>query len=252
MKISKYSISIFLVLLVCLASFPGLVEAEDFLSFDDLYGEDVDPPVRANDPFEPVNRFTFGFNDLVFSYVLRPVSKTYTAITPDIIERGASNFFDNLNYPVRLAGNLLQGRLKGAWVETGRFAVNTVVGVAGVMTPADHLESFRPIPPEDVGQAFGTWGIGAGPYLVLPFFGPSNLRDLGGMIGDRAVHPLKEPFSLIDDWDWEWRLGLTLTDVIVSTPDILERYEQLRGSSIDPYSAVKNGYTQFRQAAIEQ
>jgi phospholipid-binding lipoprotein MlaA len=225
---------------------------EEYLSYDDLYNEEVEEPVRVDDPLEALNRFTFGLNDLIYNYVLTPISNTYTAITPDPIERGATNFFTNLNTPVRLAGNLLQGRLQGAWVETGRFAINTTVGILGIMSPADHVDGFQALPPEDIGQAFGAWGVSEGPYLVLPFLGPSNLRDLGGLVGDRAVHPLKEPFSLIDDWDWEWRTGLAFADFLQSSPLILERYRQLKGSSIDPYSAVKNGYTQFRRAAIKR
>jgi phospholipid-binding lipoprotein MlaA len=153
---------------------------------------------------------------------------------------------------VRLAGNLLQARLNGAWVETGRFAINSTVGVLGIFTPADNVAGFEPIPKEDIGQAFGSWGIGEGPYLVLPLLGPSNVRDLGGYVGDRAVNPLKEPFSLIDDWNWEWRLALSATEFTVESPTIIDRYLRLKGSAIDPYSSLKSGYTQFRRAAIKE
>ena len=120
------------------------------------------------------------------------------------------------------------------------------------MTPADNFKGFAPIKPEDIGPALGAWGIGPGPYLVLPLLGPSNLRDLGGLIVDRAVNPMKEPFSLIDDWDWEWRLALTSSEFIVTSPTLLERYQQLKGSAIDPYSSLRNGYTQFRLGAIAE
>lgn len=225
---------------------------DNYLSEEDFYNEEVNGSARVYDPLESVNRYTFEFNDFVYSNILEPIADGYTAITPDPVEEGASNFFYNLKYPVRLAGNLLQGRLKGAWVETGRFAINSTVGLVGVMTPADEVEGFAPIKPEDVGQAFGSWGIGEGPYLVLPLLGPSNLRDLGGLIGDRAVNPLKEPFSLIDDWNWEWRLALSGSEFIATSPNILARYKQLKGSAIDPYSSLKNGYTQFRQSAINE
>ena len=159
-------------------------------------------------------------------------------------------FFTNLKYPVRLAGNLLQGRLKGAWVETGRFAVNSTVGVFGIFRPADQLNGLAPIPREDIGQALGSWGIGEGPYLVLPLLGPSNLRDLGGLVGDRAVNPLQEPLCLIDDW--EWRLALGGSEFLATAPSLVDRYIRLKGSSIDAYGSLKNGYTQFRRAAIEE
>lgn len=230
----------------------GAYAAEGYLSEEDFYEEEIEGTVEVSDPLETVNRYTFQFNDFVYLNLVQPLADGYQAVTPDPVEAGASNFFYNLKYPVRLAGNLLQGRLNGAWVETGRFAINTTVGIAGVFTPADKVDGFAPIPKEDIGQALGSWGVGEGPYLVLPLLGPSNLRDLGGYVGDRAVNPLKEPFSLIDDWNWEWRLALSATEFTVESPSLMERYLRLKGSAIDPYSSLKNGYTQFRRAAIEK
>jgi phospholipid-binding lipoprotein MlaA len=230
----------------------GAHAAESYLSEEDFYEEEVEGTVDVSDPLESINRYTFKFNDFVYLNLVQPLADGYQAVTPDPVEAGASNFFNNLKYPVRLAGNLLQGRLDGAWVETGRFAINSTVGLAGVFTPADRVDGFAPIPKEDIGQALGSWGVGEGPYLVLPLLGPSNLRDLGGYVGDRAVNPLEEPFSLIDDWNWEWRLALSATEFTVASPRLLERYVRLKGSAIDPYSSLKNGYTQFRRAAIEE
>lgn len=230
----------------------GAYAAEAYLSEEVLYEEEIKSGDEVSDPLETVNRYTFKFNDFVYLNLVQPLADGYQAITPDPVEEGAGNFFNNLKYPVRLAGNLLQGRIDGAWVETGRFAINTTVGIGGVFTPADTMEGFAPIPKEDIGQAFGSWGIGEGPYLVLPLLGPSNLRDLGGYIGDRSLNPLKEPFSLIDDWNWEWRAALAAIEFTVESPSLIERYMRLKGSAIDPYSSLKNGYTQFRRAAIEE
>jgi phospholipid-binding lipoprotein MlaA len=227
-----------------------LLAADDFLSEEDLYENDVVEIVRVNDPFESINRVTFKLNDFVYRNLVEPLADGYTALTPDPVEAGASNFFYNLKYPVRLAGNLLQGRLQGAWVETGRFAINTTVGVAGVFTPADSVDGFESIPSEDVGQAFGAWGIGEGPYLVLPLLGPSNLRELGGFLGDRAVNPWSQPFTVLDEW--EWRTGYSVSSFVVRSPTLVERYQQMKGSAIDPYSALKNAYTQYRRAAVEK
>ena len=251
MKTSPYSQVPLLFLLSLLLPLVGTA-ADGYLSEEDFYEEEVKGTIDVSDPLESVNRYTFKFNDFVYLNLVQPLADGYQAITPDPVEKGASNFFDNLRYPVRLAGNLLQGRLNGAWVETGRFAINSTVGVAGVWTPADHMEAFAPIPREDVGQALGSWGLGEGPYLVLPLLGPSNLRDLGGLIGDRAVNPLDEPFSLIDDWNWEWQLALATTEFTVESPRLMDRYMRLKGSAIDPYSSLKNGYTQLRRAAIEE
>lgn len=224
----------------------------DFLSEEDFFEEDLGTGMEISDPLEVINRYIFVFNDFVYMKFLQPLADVYQAVTPDPVEKAAINFFNNLKYPVRLAGNLLQGRWEGAWVETGRFAINSTVGILGLFSPADKVDGFEPIPKEDIGQALGSWGIGEGPYLVLPLLGPSNLRDLGGLVGDRSVNPLDEPFSLIDDWNWEWRAALTGTEFTVSSPGLMERYLQLKGSAIDPYSSFKNGYTQFRRAAIRE
>lgn len=250
MKSYKSKLRSALLPLLGLASASFLSAQDSYLAEEDFYNESVNGAANIYDPFEGVNRYIFTFNDFVYLNILEPIAKGYTMITPDPVEKGASNFFSNLKYPVRLAGNLLQGRLQGAWVETGRFAINSTLGLAGVMTPADRIEGFASIKPEDIGQALGAWGISEGPYLVLPLLGPSNLRDLGGLIGDRAVNPLKEPFSLIDDWNWEWQLALTASEFIVSSPGIVERYKQFKGEAIDPYSSLKNGYTQYRLGAI--
>lgn len=235
-----------------LIGFAPLAAEESFLSEEDLFEEELGGGVRVSDPFESINRVTFGFNDFVILHLVQPLAKGYQTVTPDPVEKGATNFFRNLRYPVRLAGNVLQGRLDGVWVETGRFAINSTVGLLGVFTPADRVNGFERIPREDLGQAFGSWGIGEGAYLVLPFLGPSNVRDLGGFLGDRVVNPLEEPVSLIDDWNWEWPVGIGLTEFTVASPSLVDRYVQMKGSAIDPYSSVRNAYTQFRRAAIEE
>jgi len=253
MKIQKFNPITWLAALASLICASALSAQVTNLTEDEsFFYEDVSPANDVFDPLEAINRYTFQFNDFVYLKVFDPLVAGYTAITPDPVERGASNFFQNLRYPVRLAGNLLQGRLKGAWVETGRFAINSTVGLAGILRPADTMEAFAPIKPEDVGQALASWGIGEGPYLVLPLLGPSNLRDLGGLVGDRAVNPLKEPYSVISHWNWEWQLALTGTELIARSPSMMEQYKSFKGTAIDPYSSMRNGYTQFRRGAVEE
>ena len=252
-KTQKFKRPHTLTALIGLLSVTSLTAQVRNLTGDDaFFYEEVDDSSGVFDPFESVNRFTFVFNDFVLSNTVQPLVDVYTAITPDPVQEGASNFFHNLRYPVRLASNLLQFRLKGAWVETGRFAINSTFGILGIFTPADNYEYFAPIKSEDVGQVFGAWGIGEGPYLVLPFFGPSNLRDLAGLIGDRSLYPLNEPFSLKGDWDLEWQLATSGADYISRSPQIIERYKQLKGSSIDAYSSLKNGYTEYRRGAVAE
>lgn len=249
----KYRFKQFVATLLLACGISSALHAQDdYLTEEDFYDEELNTGSEISDPLEFINRYTFKFNDFVYLNLLEPLADGYQAVTPDPVEKGASNVFRNLKYPVRLVGNLLQGRLNGAWVETGRFAINSTVGVLGVFRPADEVNGFAPIPKEDIGQALGSWGIGEGPYLVLPLLGPSNLRDLGGTVGDRAINPFDEPFSMIDDWNWEWQLALAGTEFIVASPSLIERYKRLKGSAIDPYGSLKNGYIQFRRAAIKE
>lgn len=223
---------------------------DDFLSEDDLYGDFEDEKKVVMDPLQPVNRAIFKFNDFIYVNVVRHLANGYAAITPDFVEKGASNFFYNLRYPVRLTGNILQWRWKGARIETERFLVNSTLGIAGVYEAANHFDRMQPIASEDVGQALGAWGIGEGPYIVLPFLGPSNLRDLFGILGDRAVNPLNQPFNALNEWEWRFVLGTT--EFVTSTPSIMDIYMRIKEGAIDPYSAIKSGYTEKRRAMIEE
>lgn len=221
---------------------------EEFLSEESLFEEDLGESVTISDPLESVNRVFFRFNDYVYTYVATPVSDIYE-LAPSSARKGVHNFFNNLRYPVRLAGNILQGRVSGAWLETRRFAVNSTVGLLGVLDLASEVDGLEKIESEDLGQAMGTWGLGEGPYLVLPFFGPSNLRDLVGMLGDRAVNPWVEPFSVLDS---DERLFYSAGYGVSSLPVVLELYDQMKGTAIDPYSSLKNAFTQYRQSAVEK
>lgn len=224
--------------------------ADDYLSADELYGDFEEEMVVVDDPLESLNRVMFKFNDFMYMNVVRHVANGYRAVTPDPVERGASNFFKNLGYPIRLVGNLLQARVNGAWIETERFVVNTTLGVIGVYKAADRFERLQPIESEDIGQALGAWGIGEGPYLILPLLGPSNVRDLFGLIGDRTVNPLKKPYTVINDSDWQLAFGVT--EFIAKSPRLITLYTQMKGGSIDPYGSLKNAYSQKRRSMIEQ
>ena len=239
---------LFCIIHICIIS---LAWAEDFLSYEDLYVEDIESESSiVYDPLEVYNRVVFDFNDLIFNAFIHPLAIGYTAITPDKVENGAKNFFKNLRYPVRLVGNLLQGKFYGAWVETGRFTVNSTLGLCGVMTPSDKIENLSRVPSEDFGQALGAYGIAEGPYLVLPIFGPTNFRDLLGLIGDRASNPFIKPWNVIDRRDM--RLTYGVGRVVVNSPEISDHYLQMKSSALDPYGALKSAYTQYRNAAIKE
>ncbi|MGC6456587.1 MAG: VacJ family lipoprotein [Coraliomargaritaceae bacterium] len=244
---SLQTLPVYLLLVFC-SCWAHAQETSDVLSEEDLFEEELDDSTLVSDPLESVNRVIFCFNDFVYTYLGEPVSDTYELL-PNSARQGVENFFDNLRFPVRLTGNLLQGRVDGAWLETRRFVVNSTAGLFGVLDLASDADCLQKIENEDMGQALGSWGLGEGAYLVLPFMGPSNVRDLFGLLGDRAVSPWVEPFSVLDS---EERVVYSVGKGVSMLPSILELYEQMKGSAIDPYSSLKNAFTQYRRSLIEK
>lgn len=204
---------------------------------------------KVFDPIEPVNRGIFYFNDKVYIYIFTPVAKGYKKATPKFARTGISNFFSNLGAPLRVVNNLLQGKIKNAGKETGSFFVNTLLGFFGVVDSAQTIEALHVNDQEDLGQTFGKWGIGPGPYLVIPFLGPSNLRDLTGTIGD---HYFIDPVDLVYDPSDEVGYSMTGVDILNSMPGRMEMYKTLKDSALDPYTAARDGYNQLREAKIKK
>jgi len=209
--------------------------------------------VPVSDPFEPVNRAVFRFNDGLYDYVLRPVSKGYKKVVPAPVRTGIRNFFDNIRFPIRFVNSSLQGKFGRAGLETGKFAVNTVAGLGGFIRISDDVPSLARIPREDTGQTFGVWRIGQGPYLVLPVLGPGTARDTVGFVGDYFLNPLNWNLRENLDWyTWEVETGVTVVSVVNSLPDLLNTYDAPRKDAIDPYLAVRSAYIQYREAAVKQ
>ena len=229
---------------------PIVVGQDDFLSEDDLFADDdlVSAETIA-DPFEGLNRVFFGFNDFVYKNFLGPLAKGYQAITPDPLEKGLTNFFDNVKYPVRLSGNLLQGKVEESFQETGKFLVNTTLGVAGFHKASNNFPNLNP-PVEDIGQAFGAWGIGEGFYIVIPFLGPYNARDFVGRFANRIPDVVDEPWTLVDDSTD--RFMVSAVDFVTDSPALMYRYQSLTQAAIDPYEAMKDGFTKFRMQQIRE
>src|SRR5258705_12540180 len=148
----------------------------------------LDETVDEWDPWEPFNEKTFWFNRQVDRFVLKPVAKGYNAALPDLIRGGIANMFDNLDVTRRLVNNFLQLRFDGAGRELARFVINSTVGVAGLFDVAGHLDITKS--DRDTGQTLGIYGIGPGPYLVLPVLAPLAVRGFFGFVADEARYPL--------------------------------------------------------------
>lgn len=209
---------------------------------------------QVTDPLGPMNRALFKFNDGFYRHLLRPFAHGYERVVPAPARRGLGNFFDNIRFPMRFVSCVLQVRPKRAARETGKFLLNSTVGVAGLVRVSDSVPALANVPPEDTGQAFGRWGIGAGPYLVLPFLGPNSLRDTVGLAGDIMLNPLNWSATehAAKDYDFKWRLGLSAVDFMNASPDQMRVYDSFRKSAVDPYTAVRNGYLQYRAAAVKK
>ncbi|MGX5218871.1 MULTISPECIES: MlaA family lipoprotein [Pseudomonas] len=137
---------------------------------------------EEDDPWIGYNRVMFNINDTVDTYTLKPLAKGYQAVTPQFLEDGVHNFFNNIGEVGNLTNNLLQGKIHDAGVDTSRFIFNTTLGLLGFVDVATRMGLQRN--DEDVGQTLAVWGVGSGPYLVLPLFGPSTVRDAVARVPD--------------------------------------------------------------------
>ncbi|MCU0759284.1 MAG: VacJ family lipoprotein [Steroidobacteraceae bacterium] len=193
------------------------------------------------DPFERVNRGTFAFNQSLDKAVLRPAIRGYRKVTPRVVRTGLSNFFSNAEYPVVILNNLLQGKFGPAASDTGRFLLNTTLGVGGFLDPATDAGLDRNN--EDFGQTLGRWGVPAGPYVMIPFLGPYTLRDGFGALADNFVEPRQLLTSQrANNLVWvggqlDRRSRLSDTDAIIDRAG-------------DPYAFVRSAYLQRRQYLV--
>jgi phospholipid-binding lipoprotein MlaA len=198
-----------------------------------------------DDPWEPFNRSVFSFNESLDDYLLKPITKGYRFILPKPAQQGVDNFFGNYRDIYTSANNLLQGNLNMAFSDLMRVVVNTIFGLGGlfdVATPGG-LEKHK----ADFGQTFGVWGIPSGPYVVLPFFGPSNVRDTLGTAVDLETDYL---FRLLPDV--ALRNSLTALRVVNARNNYYEAGDLLEGAALDKYTFTRDAYIQRRQYQIDQ
>ena len=197
------------------------------------------------DPFEPVNRAIFSFNNVADIIVLEPIAKGYKKL-PSPIQSGINNFLSNLRAPLIVVNQLLQGQGDNAAQSSGRFIVNSTVGVFGLFDVAERigLEEKQ----EDYGQTLATWGVGDGFYIVLPLFGPSNLRDTSGMILTMLTDPINA-YAVNEGEAWLVPMR-TAVNAVDQRSKIIDEVNALRDNSVDYYAAVRSSYYQNRKAAI--
>ena len=197
---------------------------------------------QVSDPLEPVNRAIFTFNDVLDRNVLRPVAEGYVKVVPSLIRRGVSNVFNNINDAYSALNNALQGKREPLGNDLGRVLVNSTLGLGGIFDIASEagIERYN----EDFGQTLGWWGVGPGPYLVIPFLGPSNIRDAVGV----TVHVYIDPISQIENDRVMWSVyGLRAIDARAA---LLGTEDLLAGAALDRYTFVRSAYSQRRKNLV--
>lgn len=203
---------------------------------------------QNNDPLEPTNRFVYRVNDAVDTAVIRPVAVAYRYVVPGVVRRSLGNALRNVAAPVVFANDVLQGRPRRAAETVTRFVVNSTVGLGGFFDVADELGL-----PAHRGGGFGTtlavWGVGDGPFLFLPLFGPSNVRDAGGLAGNILLDPFTwVSFGGVNTLNGS-RAG---TGALDARERLIDPLDQVKRDSLDPYATLRSVYRQTRAAEIEE
>jgi phospholipid-binding lipoprotein MlaA len=200
--------------------------------------------VEKIDPFERVNRAVFSFNETADQYVIKPIAEGYKFVLPELVRTGVTNFFSNINDVLIGANNLLQGKPANAASDIGRFFINSTVGILGLFDVATDmgLDKNR----EDFGQTLGVWGFSDGPYIVLPFFGASNVRDTVGFVVDVETDFMINTNKLNSDE----KIAINSLRIINRRADLLDAGQLLEDAAFDKYSFLRDGYLQRRRNQI--
>lgn len=206
-----------------------------------------------DDPFESYNRAMFSFNDNVDQYVLKPVAKGYQYIAPTPVQKGVSNFFSNLDDVLVLVNDLFQFKFGQAASDTGRILINSTLGLLGLIDWASDLGLDKNN--EDFGQTLGYWGVPSGPYFVLPFLGPSTIRDTSGLVVDTVYFDpiykeLHEDFPPPARENEQAVWGMTITKAVDTRAQLLKAEKIMDEAALDRYIFIREAYMQRRQNLV--
>jgi len=196
---------------------------------------------QTTDPWEKFNRSIYAFNDKLDKNIARPVASTYIRAVPAPARNGIHNVIDNLDEPSTIVNDLLQGKLVATLKDSGRFIVNSSVGLLGFFDVASHIG--LPDHTEDLGETLASWGVPSGPYLVIPIIGPSTVRDAGGRVGDIYTDPPKR------NLEPRYYNAETLLDGIDTRAGLMGANSTL-DSAYDPYTFMRDAYVQHRRFLI--
>jgi len=219
--------------------------------FGDLFPSDGEYDIEEDfDPFETLNRFMFAFNETLDVFILRPAAEIYRFWLPQVVQDSVRNFTRNLNAPVIFLNELWQGKDEEASETIARFFINSTIGLGGLIDAADHwgMEYHH----EDFGQTLGFYGAEPGPYIVLPLFGPSSVRDGIGLGVDSLLDPWPHVLDAFDvNEDEEILLGRRIAGGVDLRARNIDTLDDLKRDSIDFYARIRSLYLQHRKGLIE-
>lgn len=235
----------------------GDAQAQSLGKSDDAFNEEYqddenqdDEPfkeerVTIDDPLEPFNRTMHQFNDKLYFWLLKPAARGYKVVVPEPARISVKNFYAHLLFPIRFVNCLLQADFTGAGSEVGRFTINTIWGIGGLLDPSSNKDIDLQKQDTDFGQTLGVYGVGHGFYIVWPFLGPSSPRDSVDIAGEYLMDPLSY-FT-----PWYTSLGEKPLKIINNTSLRIGDYEALLEAAIDPYVAIRDGYIQYRMKEVK-
>ena len=197
---------------------------------------------QVYDPLESVNRVIFSINDTLDRTVVRPVAQGYVNVVPRLVRTGVSNVFGNISDAFSAVNNLLQGKKEPLGNDLGRVLVNSTFGLGGIFDIASEagVEKYN----EDFGQTLGWWGIGPGPYLVLPLLGPSSARDATGLAANWYLDPVNQVTPAVNQYELVGLRALDTRAGLLGTDDLVQ------GASLDKYTFIRSAYTQRRRSLV--
>ncbi|MCJ7539619.1 MAG: VacJ family lipoprotein [Desulfobacterales bacterium] len=221
--------------------------------FEDGFSDEEFDIKKVNDPLRGYNRFMTKFNDKFFIYLLDPVARAYKAVVHEEIRSSIGNFSHNLIFSIRVVNNLLQLKFKNALEETARFSINSTIGLLGLFDPAKKYFNLEPHE-EDFGQTLGHYGLGSGFHIVLPFLGPSNLRDMLSLFPDSYISPFyyfsERCYNLLPN-SYASSLSVMADQVNKESLQTGE-YETIKKDAVDLYPYLRDIYEQYRDRLIKE
>jgi len=223
----------------------SIMPSDSFGDLKDPFASESNAPDMP-DPFEDYNRFMFDFNEGFYDNIMEPVVREYRDVVNEDVRTGISNIFDNAMAPLKLVSSFLQGDFDKTGRVIGRTIINTTLGLGGMFDVADKAFDIKDVN-EDLDQVLGAYGVPTGPYIVLPLFGPSSVRNVFGRAGGMFLSPTYHFAPGIEVGG-----SLTVADQINDTSFIVDDIEQMEDSTIDKYESVRDFYGQYRAGLVNE